>query len=239
MTTTITANPFIENRVRVLFFVQKKDDISFQEWSRYWSHEHAQIFIDLEITKKNILKYEQLHVNQEWKERLGQYPQVKVPDFDGIVIMEGESLEKITEVSGKLIQRFRSLDVWCLTTKVVQHPDYLDKVISDGRSKLFKLENIVHGGFDIATILEKSSKDARIKAEVGGNIRKDIARVLIPLRRKKGLSQVQFDQYWLNTHAPLMEKFLLATSVSKYEQVNDHIPLATLRNLTWTLTTIP
>ncbi|KAG7100205.1 hypothetical protein E1B28_001980 [Marasmius oreades] len=197
-------------RVRVLIFVQKKDDVPFEEWSRYWRDVHSKIFMDLEITKKNILKYEQLHVNQEWKERLAEShwnlgnSRLRVPDYDGVVVFEGESLEKITEV--------------------IQHPEYVEKVVGDGLSKLFKADTIVQGAFDIATIHESpndhSGDDVKLPKVPGmsGNT------VLLTLIRKKdGLSQAEFIHYWLNVHAPLVKPSLATTlQLIKHEQLHAH-----------------
>ncbi|KAF9257047.1 hypothetical protein L218DRAFT_949488 [Marasmius fiardii PR-910] len=174
-----TTSPFLQNPVRALTFTQKKDDISFQEYSRYWSHEHAQIFMDLEIVKKNILKYEQsstvidhhrqLHVNQEWKTKLRENPSVNMPDFDGIVLFEAESPEKIQEV--------------------VQHPEYIDKVMGDAK-KLFKLDSsIVRVTCDIAVILDTSSKDTKPKPEVGNPVHQNFGRLVALPRKNDSLSQ--------------------------------------------------
>ncbi|KAF9261350.1 hypothetical protein L218DRAFT_503674 [Marasmius fiardii PR-910] len=192
------ASPFLEKRVRVLFFLQKNDGKTFEEWSHYWSHNHAQIFSSLDIVKKNILRYEELHVNQEWKEKLVQSGKVKVPNFDGIAVLEAESLEKIVEV--------------------VQHPDWTEKVIADGKT-LFNLEAMDTGGFDIAVIFDKSSKS---KSEVGSNIRKDVGRLVVPLRKKDGLGQSEFNHHWLNVHAPLFKSLVGDSSISKYEQLHGH-----------------
>ncbi|KAF9257046.1 hypothetical protein L218DRAFT_991200 [Marasmius fiardii PR-910] len=198
---TTTTSPFLKNRVRLLMFTQKKDDISFQEYSRYWSHEHAQIFMDLEIVKKNILKYEQLHVNQEWKAKLRENPSVNMPDFDGIVLFEAESPEKIQEV--------------------VQHPEFMDKVMGDAK-KLFKLDSpIVRATCDIAVILDTSSKDTKPKPEVGNPVYQNYGRLIAPLRKNDSLSQTQFSDHWLNVHDPTFKSTLANVySISKWEQLH-------------------
>ncbi|KAG7100203.1 hypothetical protein E1B28_001978 [Marasmius oreades] len=190
--------PFVENRIRALLFLQKKKDMPYEEWRHYWMGEHAQIVLGVPIVRRNFLKYEQLHVNREWKERLRQSPGMRVPDFDGVVVLEGESLEKLAEVT--------------------QDPEYIEKVVADAVN-IFQLENTIQGAFNIAVIADKSAKDA--KPVVGCFIREDVGRVLLPLHRKDGSSHAEFSQHWLNVHAPLF-KHLLATSasISKYEQLH-------------------
>ncbi|KAG7091777.1 hypothetical protein E1B28_008179 [Marasmius oreades] len=213
MMTDPANNSLLNNqRVRVLFFVQKKDDVPFEEWSRYWRDVHSKIFMDLEITKKNILKYEQLYVNQVWKERLSESQnsgRSRVPDYDGVVLFEGESLEKVAEV--------------------IQHPEYIEKVLGDALSHLFKAETIVHGAFDIATIVHKSPSSTGGDAKLpevpgyGSIVRQDVGTLLIPLRKKDGLSQAEFSHYWLNVHAPLVKPSLVATpQLTKHEQLHVH-----------------
>ncbi|KAG7100204.1 hypothetical protein E1B28_001979 [Marasmius oreades] len=168
--------------------------------------------MDLEITKKNILKYEQLHVNQEWKERLSESQnsgRTRVPDYDGVVVFEGESLEKIAEV--------------------VQHPEYIEKVISDASSKLFKAET-VHGAFNIATIIHKppsgTGGDAKLPEVPGpeGIVRQDhVERLLVLIHKKDGLSQAEFSNYWLNVHALLVKPSLVTNpQVTKHKQLHAH-----------------
>ncbi|KAI4189222.1 MAG: hypothetical protein L6R41_001602 [Letrouitia leprolyta] len=71
--------------------------MSFEDFDTYWRETHAKVACELPIFKKNILKYEQIHVDrtsaQSWRDDGHQ-----VTDYDGIVVLEAESEEKIREV---------------------------------------------------------------------------------------------------------------------------------------------
>ncbi|THU81876.1 hypothetical protein K435DRAFT_972186 [Dendrothele bispora CBS 962.96] len=84
-----------KDRVRILFLICKREDISYEDFQRYWL-EHASVFIS-EAVKSNLCKYEQQHVSQESKitfEKMG----MKMAQYDGIAVMEAESFESIIQV---------------------------------------------------------------------------------------------------------------------------------------------
>ncbi|KAL0065772.1 hypothetical protein AAF712_007259 [Marasmius tenuissimus] len=45
-------------------------NMTFQEFSDHWRLPHTALFLNNAAVKCNMLKYEQLHVNQEWKQKL-------------------------------------------------------------------------------------------------------------------------------------------------------------------------
>ncbi|KAF9258131.1 hypothetical protein L218DRAFT_1005308 [Marasmius fiardii PR-910] len=69
-----------------------------------------------------------------------------------------------------------------MALQVIQHSEYVDQVLGDARLKLFKLETVHHAIFDIAVLLDKSSK---ARPEVGRPAR--------------------FNEYWLNVHGQLFK----------------------------------
>jgi len=78
-----------QDRVRIISFVKKRDDLSQEEFERKWL-QHAAIFRSIAIVKKNVFKYEQMHKNHEaYKSMPGT-----APHCDGIVLFELESFEK-------------------------------------------------------------------------------------------------------------------------------------------------
>ncbi|KAG5638508.1 hypothetical protein H0H81_012313 [Sphagnurus paluster] len=90
-------DPIRTDRVRVMSFLKRKAGISVEEFRRYWESPHAEDFLSLDITKKNIIKYERAYPNSKYiadAESKG-FP---VPDWDGVVLLDGESYEKILEV---------------------------------------------------------------------------------------------------------------------------------------------
>jgi hypothetical protein len=46
--------------VRVVGFIKKRDDLSHEEFYRYWIEEHSKLFSSITIVKKNLVKYEQV-----------------------------------------------------------------------------------------------------------------------------------------------------------------------------------
>ncbi|KAF8079269.1 hypothetical protein FPV67DRAFT_1444426 [Lyophyllum atratum] len=91
------SNPFRTDRVRVVIFLKKRPDLTKEEFSRYWSGPHGDLFKSLEIVKKNVIKYEQAHTNDKYISA-PQAMGLTAPEWDGLVILEGESYEKLFEV---------------------------------------------------------------------------------------------------------------------------------------------
>ncbi|EEB96068.1 hypothetical protein MPER_04860, partial [Moniliophthora perniciosa FA553] len=83
-----------KDRVRLVVFVKRKAGMSFEDWSNYFLKTHGPIFLNTQIAKQNLIRYEQLHVNQAAKQ-LFEAAGYKVPEFDGVVVFEAESYEKI------------------------------------------------------------------------------------------------------------------------------------------------
>ena len=54
------AVPIIPGVVRLLIYIKKRDDITFQEFSDHWRVIHPPIFMDTQAVKKNVTKYEQV-----------------------------------------------------------------------------------------------------------------------------------------------------------------------------------
>lgn len=109
-----------KERARLMILFYRKKGMSFEDFDKYWREEHSQVALELPIFKKNILKYEQvrtlapsfflaitfiantiltlqIHVDRDsqksWKKDGHQ-----VTDYDGIVVLEAASEDKIREV---------------------------------------------------------------------------------------------------------------------------------------------
>ncbi|KAJ6468121.1 hypothetical protein C8R47DRAFT_1151915 [Mycena vitilis] len=85
------------DRVRLILLVKRKPGVSKEEFSRHWTEVHGPLFAGLDIVKKNLLKYEQAHRNDKIAESL-QAGGLAVAEWDGMVVFEGESYEKVMEV---------------------------------------------------------------------------------------------------------------------------------------------
>ncbi|KAK1220225.1 hypothetical protein PQX77_017024, partial [Marasmius sp. AFHP31] len=83
-------NTLRTDRVRTVVFLKKREDITIEEFSRYWLDNHSKVLLDFARGKKGIIKYEQLHVNQAKKYRLIKMG-VPVLDYDGVVLFDSES----------------------------------------------------------------------------------------------------------------------------------------------------
>ncbi|KAF5344905.1 hypothetical protein D9758_011552 [Tetrapyrgos nigripes] len=91
------SNPTLRtDRVRMLGLIYKNPSISREEFDRYWLEHHSQLFLSLDIVKKNLLKYEQLHINQQTKDL--QSLGAALIECDGVAIIEAESYEKLLEL---------------------------------------------------------------------------------------------------------------------------------------------
>ncbi|THU99636.1 hypothetical protein K435DRAFT_658591 [Dendrothele bispora CBS 962.96] len=84
------------DRVRMLVLMTKNPSVSREEFERHWFEKHSQLILSQGIVKKNLLKYEQLHVNENARILLQQL-NVPLIDCDGAVIFETESYEKFFE----------------------------------------------------------------------------------------------------------------------------------------------
>ncbi|KAJ7624108.1 hypothetical protein DFH06DRAFT_1340144 [Mycena polygramma] len=86
------------DRVRLVLLVKRKPGLSKEEFSHHWVEVHGPLFPKLDIVRKNILKYEQAHLNEKMQEyfRVGS---LTAAEWDGMVTFESESYEKIMEKS--------------------------------------------------------------------------------------------------------------------------------------------
>ncbi|KAJ7475960.1 hypothetical protein FB451DRAFT_263796 [Mycena latifolia] len=89
---------FRTDRVRLAILLKRKSTLTEEEFSQYWSGTHAALFSSVDIVKKNLIKYEQAHVNQSVLMQLVQAMGAPMSEWDGMVIFEGESYAKIFEV---------------------------------------------------------------------------------------------------------------------------------------------
>ena len=60
MSTTIP--PSTSDRARLVALIIPKEGLSFEDFDRYWAHEHAKTFASLSIVKQNLLRYEQVYL---------------------------------------------------------------------------------------------------------------------------------------------------------------------------------
>ncbi|KAJ7918893.1 hypothetical protein B0H13DRAFT_1458921, partial [Mycena leptocephala] len=84
------------DRVRLAVLIKRKPGMSVEEFGRYWAEVHGPLFTSLDIVKKNLVKYEQAHSNEEMLQQF-QAAGFTKSEWDGMAIMEAESYAKLME----------------------------------------------------------------------------------------------------------------------------------------------
>ncbi|KAI0674974.1 hypothetical protein C8Q78DRAFT_1009866 [Trametes maxima] len=86
------------DRVRLSMLLVPKEGLSLEDFRRHWIENHASLFSSLPVVKKNLLKYEQYHIDSTTTAAVARQFQQEPTAWAGQVIFEAESLEKILEV---------------------------------------------------------------------------------------------------------------------------------------------
>ncbi|KAM0802527.1 hypothetical protein BDR22DRAFT_103772 [Usnea florida] len=90
-------NPrFRPDRVRLIVLLYRKKGLGVEEFQRGWRDDFAPIISGVPIFKKNLLTYEQCHVNGEALKEL-ETKGFPLEGCDGIAIYEALSYEKLFE----------------------------------------------------------------------------------------------------------------------------------------------
>ncbi|KAK1224832.1 hypothetical protein PQX77_012245 [Marasmius sp. AFHP31] len=193
---SIVERDVVAGRVRMMLWFRKNANLTFQQFSDYWRGPHADLFLNTAAVKANMLKYEQLHVNQEWMQKFAAQGYT-VPNYDGILIAEAATADKILE---------------CFSGD-----EYNDNVLPD--SMYFTdFSSAGYGFFDIAHSINTEPSPPAYKV-----IRTDTKRVVVDFTHKNGMSYTDFTTYFRNTHAAKVNNFISNTGVgqdiTKYEQL--------------------
>ncbi|KAK1223566.1 hypothetical protein PQX77_013553 [Marasmius sp. AFHP31] len=202
------------SRFRLMMWFRKSPNLTFKEFSDRWRLPHADLFLNTPAVKRNLLKFEQvitfplldaiflhnclsqLHVNQEWKQKLVSQGYT-VPNFDGIMITEAATMDKLLE---------------CFTSD-----EYNGVVLPDSFTFL-DMASTQHGAFEIATSINKEPNPPAYKV-----IRTDTKRVLVDFSHKNTISYANFTDYFRNVNPPNIDNLIRSTGVgkdvTKYEQL--------------------
>ncbi|KAJ8090914.1 hypothetical protein PM082_024838 [Marasmius tenuissimus] len=192
------ASGFVPNRSRMLMYFTRNTNMTFQEFSDYWRGPHARLFLNTTMVQKNLLRYEQLHVNQEWKQKLRDQG-AKVPEFDGIMVAEATTMDKIFET--------------------FNNEEYNEIVIPDSL-KFSNFTTALYAGFKITTVFDKLPKNPPV-----GVIRKDVQTLVGDFTHKKGMEYSNFVKYWTRIDTP---KFLNVVRTTGADKVFSKYELNTL-----------
>ncbi|KAF7373863.1 Dimeric alpha+beta barrel [Mycena sanguinolenta] len=85
--------------IKLTIFIKKRDDISFEEFSKYWRETHGKLFVSCGLAAKYTIKYAQYHVLHD-PEVVGKLKKAgfQTLEYDGIGEFWFESLEKMEEL---------------------------------------------------------------------------------------------------------------------------------------------
>lgn len=106
------------SRIRLVACIKRRPDLSSEAFQRHWGEVHSKLYTNLDVVKKNILLYEQIHVDRAATAALAAKLGFTDPGYDGILIQEAESYENIFRVV---------MDPEFLSTVVQDDEHFLDK----------------------------------------------------------------------------------------------------------------
>ncbi|KIW15122.1 hypothetical protein PV08_07909 [Exophiala spinifera] len=79
--------------------VSKRDEITEDEFHRYWSEEHPRVWLNIEIVKRKVVTYSQFHVDKKSTAVLTDFG-VQVGSWDGLVTIAAETFQDLLSVFG-------------------------------------------------------------------------------------------------------------------------------------------
>lgn len=97
LSVTITVAIMSTELVRIIILINKLDTISYEQFHKYWSTEHPNIWLSVPIVQGKIVKYSQFHGDHEFKAKMGEH--LPFAKFDGIVEMWAKSYDDLLAVS--------------------------------------------------------------------------------------------------------------------------------------------
>ncbi|KAK1231612.1 hypothetical protein PQX77_005257 [Marasmius sp. AFHP31] len=178
---------------RVLVFAKKREDWTIEQFDDYWLHSHAKTYTEYVSRFRNPTIYEQLHINQEEKEKLKKAG-IPVVDFDGIPAFDAESFEGFNET--------------------IEDPDY-EKIIAPDEATFASREGSLFAYTNVAAVVPHVEEKTQLPET---EVRKYRARMVVVFEKKEGLTDEQFTNAWLNDHVAVLKKTPLGKKVIKYDQ---------------------
>ncbi|KAI3600731.1 conidial pigment polyketide synthase alb1 [Moniliophthora roreri] len=169
------------NRFCTLVIFQKNPSLSIYESTQYLLNVHSNLVVKfMEGRDFGLVKYEQLHVNQDAKAALKTMGIQVLEDYDGAVLFEIESFDKFSAL-------------WT-------SPEYIADIAPDER-KFALRETALFCRFSIATIFNREEA-AVIHAGYPGQsltycIRKDRVRMLFLFKHREGVTTEELERYFL------------------------------------------
>ncbi|KAH8894673.1 hypothetical protein GQ53DRAFT_858255 [Thozetella sp. PMI_491] len=81
---------------RISLFLRKRDDITYEQFHKYWSEEHPKIWLSVPIVKEKLVKYNQFHADETIDLSGSGFP--PVAPYDGVATMWARSLEDLMAI---------------------------------------------------------------------------------------------------------------------------------------------
>ncbi|KAF9055184.1 hypothetical protein BDZ89DRAFT_937714 [Hymenopellis radicata] len=85
------------DRVRAIIMLKRKKGTAKEEFSKHWADVHGPLVLKSRIFTEKILKYEQLHVNDETNAVFSNLG-LTTGDWDGVGYFEAKSFDDMIEV---------------------------------------------------------------------------------------------------------------------------------------------
>ncbi|ESK92396.1 ethyl tert-butyl ether degradation [Moniliophthora roreri MCA 2997] len=184
------------DRVRILILLEKKHSLSTEEFQHYFLNVHSKIVAKFAEGKDGLIKYEQLHVNQEERAFIKDMGQT-VPNYDGVTLFDFESFDKF--------EAFFSSS------------EYISDIGSDIERFLHTTTALVLR-LNIVPIIDPEVHVSRLSLN---QISKDRATALFGFTRKEGISREEMRTHWLNSHAKVVcSETRMGREIIKYEQLH-------------------
>ncbi|KAL1708216.1 hypothetical protein EV121DRAFT_197540 [Schizophyllum commune] len=87
-----------KDRVRLIYLLKRRKDITHEEFANYWLNVHSKVFIGSCVAHRYTLRYDQMHVSpavmKAWSEKYG----IPATTYDGIALLEADSFEDLEKI---------------------------------------------------------------------------------------------------------------------------------------------
>ncbi|KAL0566973.1 hypothetical protein V5O48_015021 [Marasmius crinis-equi] len=180
------------DRVKIIKLAKRRDDVSQEHFDYYRLNEHSKKELAYMKSKKEPLVYEQLHINQDEKEKLKK-AEVAILECDGVVLFEAESFQSF----GSIIT-----------------DEFFNTIVPDEASFANREHSLV-APLKFASIVQHKEEKTDLPDT---QVRKNCARMIYLFEKKEGLTDEEFTKAWLEGHAravlstPLGKKLLKSSA---------------------------
>ncbi|KAL1668166.1 hypothetical protein GGF50DRAFT_111581 [Schizophyllum commune] len=87
-----------KDRVRLIYLLKRRKDMTHEEFSKYWLNVHSKVFIGSRVAHQYTLRYDQMHVSpatmKAWSDKYG----IPATTYDGVALLEADSFEDLQKL---------------------------------------------------------------------------------------------------------------------------------------------